>query len=41
MRGTWNTGLKPFGVPLRVNWTFLLWPLMVWSLGWLMGYRSW
>lgn len=37
MRGTWNTGLKPFGVPLLVNWTVLLWPLILWTIGWAHG----
>lgn len=37
MRGTWRTGLKPFGVPLLVNWTFLLWSMVLWSFGFAKG----
>lgn len=38
MRGTWSTGLKPFGVPLLVHWSFLLWPLVLGPLGLAKGF---
>lgn len=40
MRGIWNTGLKPFGVPLKIHWTFLLWFIALWSFGWWLGIQA-
>lgn len=33
MRGAWDTGLRPFGIPLKADWTFLLWPVVLWPMG--------
>lgn len=37
MRGTWNTGLNIFKVPIRMDWTFLLWALLIWSFPYNVG----
>lgn len=33
----WNTGLKIFGIPIKIEWSFLLWPLLIWSLPFITG----
>jgi len=33
MRGTWYIGISPFGIPILINWSFLLWTLFVLPMG--------